>query len=70
MKVHKFTVYVTDFENFGYEEYQTVINQHRHLPAAEAFFEGFIEIDEDEYDDHELNSIASDRITYDKYFKA
>lgn len=66
MKVHKYTLYVFDFEDYGVEEYKILIDYT--IDRANAIFhEGTAEIGEWD-DDHELNQ-TDDQMTFEKYFK-
>ena len=68
MKLLKYTVYILDFEDYGPEEYKTVIEQHRHLPGAQVFIEDETDIGEWD-DDIDINQNKATRENYENYFK-
>lgn len=68
MKVHKFTVFVFDFEDYGHKEFENAMDCLSNLGASRIFFNGSAEVGEWE-DDHELNKAGSNQLTFEKYFK-
>jgi hypothetical protein len=63
-KVHKFEVYVLDFEDYGPENYITVIQNE--IDFASVFYQGTSK--EFEWtDDHQLNKISSTVETWRNY---
>jgi len=67
MKLLKYTVYILDFENYGPEEYKTIMEQHRHL-EAQVFIEGEANIGEWN-DDIDINQNKATKENYENYFK-
>jgi hypothetical protein len=65
MKVIKYTVYVTDFDDYGADNYKIEMEQSH--AGSKVFLEG--EADIGEWDDnHELNLTSSGKKVYEKYF--
>jgi hypothetical protein len=68
LKLHKFTVYAFDFENWGAADHKAMLEQHKHMMIT-AFHNGTTDIGEWD-DDHELNKSDRPQLTFDKYFEA
>ncbi len=66
MMVYKYEVYVVDFEDYGSENYEILIDQTKGLDAMGVFKTGEIDIGEWD-DDHDLN--GGSREVFEKYFK-
>ena len=66
MMVYKYEVYVVDFEDYGSENYEILIDQTKGLDAIGVFKTG--EIDIKEWDD-DLDLNGGSREVFEKYFK-
>lgn len=66
MKMHRFEVFIVDFEGYGIESYKTTLEQNDDY-LAHVISHGSADIGEWD-DDHELNS-ACKQATFMKYFK-
>ncbi len=66
MMVYKYEVYVVDFEDYGSENYEILMDQARGLDAMGIFKTGEIDIGEWN-DDHDLNGGSKE--VFEKYFK-
>lgn len=64
MNIHQYTLYVIDFEDYGPDEFITIIENHRHLTGAKVFHDCTHEIGE-WTDDHPLNQNGTD---YEDFF--
>lgn len=67
MKLHKLTVYIFDHDEYGPEEYRTLIEDHKHI-TSHVIIEGTADIGEWD-DDHPLNKHSANQLTFEEYFK-
>lgn len=67
MKLHKYTVYVFDHDEYGPEEYGHLIEDNKYF-TSHVIIEGTADIGEWS-DNHPLNKCSANQRTYDEYFK-
>ena len=66
MKLHKFTIYVFDNENYGIKNIEYLLNNIKYLTTT-TFHNNTVDIGEWS-DDHILNKFSADQLTFDEYF--
>lgn len=66
MKIHKFEIVIFDFENYGIENYKTILSNHRDFTAT-ILSSNTADIGE-WGDNHVLNKNTTEASVYRKYF--